>query len=68
MVWNQEWQILITHVIDAIINIKVLMITKFISVVINLFIIAYLKKKCLNKILRYGDFLLNKFYSCFYNY
>jgi len=44
------------------------MITKFTSVVINLIIIGYSKKKCLNKTLRYGDFLLNMFYSHFYNY
>jgi len=41
------------------------MITKFTSVVINLFIIGNLKKKGLNKTLRYGDFLLNKFIPIF---
>jgi hypothetical protein len=43
------------------------MITKFTSAVINLFIIGFLKMKCLNKSLRYGDFLLNKFCSYFYS-
>jgi hypothetical protein len=61
-------KVLINHVIDIIINIKIVMITKFTSFVIILFIIGYFKKKCLNNTLRYDDFLLNKFYFYFYNY